>query len=114
MLTTPAIMIFHEIGEELGNLLWLNELIWFFEIIRKLLFQKTEDQDAYTSAVKYIKSTLILDVLALGPQLFKFMNPSYAVFKNFRLYQISLLHYPATLILQKLPSIEGEHHLKVL
>lgn len=65
--TTPAIMTFPEMNEQLMNYLWFNEFCWFLDIIRKLLFQSVPGEDAYNSAVKYIKSTLILDVLAFLP-----------------------------------------------
>lgn len=68
LVTTPAIMIFPEMNLELTKYLFINEFFWFLDIVRKLLFSSpVPGEDTYTSAVKYIKSTLILDLLALLP-----------------------------------------------
>lgn len=109
--TTPAIMVFPILNEKIGNWLWLNELIWFLEIVRKLIFQNVQDddegEDVYNLAVAYIKSTLILDVIAIAPQIFYFMDPNFAAYKSFRVYQVSLLHQPATIIIRRV--IKREH-----
>jgi len=67
LVTTPAVMIFPEMTKSLMNFLYLNEFVWFLDIVRKLLFQNEAGEDTYTSAVKYIKSTLILDLISLMP-----------------------------------------------
>ena len=36
--STPAVVIFPELNDELINLLWFNEVIWLLEIIRKIQF----------------------------------------------------------------------------
>ena len=107
--TTPAIMIFNDLNDTLKNYLFLNEILWFLDIVRKLLFQNVKGQDTYTSAVKYIRSTLILDALACLPQLLWFMDPNYAFLKNIRLYQIWLLYHPMKWAINNIPSIKGEH-----
>ena len=85
------------------------------DIARKIFFKdKKVQEDAYTSAVKYFKSTFILDILAALPQSLMFMDPSYAVFKNLRLYQISLLHFPLLLLVRSLPQVKSENLVTVL
>ena len=39
------------------------------DILRKAFCANDPDQDIYTSALRYIKSTLILDVMATLPQM---------------------------------------------
>lgn len=79
-------MIFPQINISLEKYIIVNEILWSLDIIRKLMFRRLPGMDEYTSAVKYIKSTLILDLIAILPQLFSFTNPVYASFRNFRLY----------------------------
>ena len=112
--TTPAIMIFPELNEELMNLLWINEIFWFLDIVRKLLFQYKPGEDTYNIAVKYIKTRLWLDLIALLPQILYFMDPDLAFTKNVRLYQIWLLYYPAQLLIKKMPQIRGAHQERVI
>ena len=38
MYTTPAIMLFPDLNESLFKLLWINEVAWIIEIIRRLIF----------------------------------------------------------------------------
>ena len=65
---TPAIMLFPELNEKLSVVLWANEVAWVLEIVRKMFFNaEEEEEDASIAALKYIKSTLILDVLATLP-----------------------------------------------
>ena len=60
-------MVFPELGLQLMKICYVNEIFWVLDIFRKLLFANEPGQDAYTSAVRYIKSTLIIDVLATLP-----------------------------------------------
>ena len=95
VISTPAIMTFPDLNQPLFFYLWLNELTWIIDIIRKLICTTRPGMDAYAVAVRYIKTTLIFDVLATLPQVASFLNPRFIALKNFRLYMISLLHYPA-------------------
>ena len=92
--TTPAIMIFPELNETLMNLLWVNEVSWVVEIIRKAQFNVAEGEEAMEAAVRYMRSTMILDVAATLPQIASLMKQKFAFLKIIRLYQIWLLHYP--------------------
>ncbi len=67
LVTTPAIMIFPSLKDDLSYLLWLNETCWILDIAHKLLMRKVPGKDPYDVAVSYIKSTLILDLIATFP-----------------------------------------------
>ena len=69
LITTPAIITFPDLRTTLRIYLNFNEFFWALDIVRKLFLYRKPGQDVYTSAVKYIKSTLILDLIALMPQL---------------------------------------------
>ena len=72
--TTPAIMIFPELNEILINLHWINEVVWVLEIIRKVHFNVPEGEEAMEAAMLYIKSSMILDIVATLPQIASLMN----------------------------------------
>ena len=93
-------MIFPSLNEDLKFLLWMNEFYWICDGARKLFFQSKPGQDPYETALGYIKSTLILDVIATLPQVASGMNPSFIVLKNLRLYMLWLLHYPFELFVR--------------
>lgn len=86
LISTPAILNFADMKIALKEYLYFNELMWALDIIRKLFFPNVQGQDTYTSAVKYMKSTLIIDILALLPQLLDINNNKYILMKNFRIY----------------------------
>lgn len=67
LLTTPAIMIFPSLKTDLSYLLWLNETFWILDIAHKALMIRVPGKDPYDVAVDYIKSTLILDLIATFP-----------------------------------------------
>ena len=92
-------MIFPELNVTLITLLWVNEVAWVLEIIRKAQFNVTEGEDPMEAALRYMKSTMILDVVATLPQMASLMNQKFAFLKIIRLYQIWLLHYPIELAL---------------
>ena len=78
------------------QILWVNEFVWMLDIARKF-FDKPKSslaQDSYEVATNYIKSTLILDLIAILPQLISGLNPNLVVLKIIRLYQFSVLYYP--------------------
>ena len=97
--TTPAIMIFPELNETLIKLLWVNEVMWLLEIIRKVMFNAAEGEDCMEAALRYMRSTMILDVVATLPQMASLMNQKFAFLKIIRVYQIWLLHYPIEIAL---------------
>ena len=68
--------------------------------MRKVLFDRYKGLDAYETAVRYIKTTFILDAIATLPQVTSFMNPQYAPLKFFRIFEIMLLHYPFELLIK--------------
>ena len=67
LLTTPAIMLFPEINQQLQAYLWINEVFWMVDMIRKLFFRHVPNEDRYTTTAKYLKSTFVLDFFANMP-----------------------------------------------
>jgi len=51
-------------------------------------------RDVYEIAINYMKSTLILDVLATLPQVASGLRAIFVPVKIIRLYEVWLLHYP--------------------
>lgn len=70
-ITSPFIILWPELNENnnLINLLWLNELIWILDILRKFVVKpkKSIANDVYEIATAYIKSDFIFDVVATLP-----------------------------------------------
>ena len=82
-------------------MLWLNELIWLLDMIRKFGFQPGKQHlDPYDVAIGYMRSTLIFDIASSLPQIASAMNPKFLPFKIIRLYQVWLLHYPLEVIVR--------------
>ena len=114
LLSTPAIMLFSEINQQLQAFLWINEVFWTIDIVRKLFFRYVPNEDRYTTTTNYLKSTFMLDLIANLPQILSMMNPTITFLKNLRLYQISLLHYPVNLLIGAIPGIESQHLVSAL
>ena len=105
LITAPLILLWPELSLEEENknswyMLWANELFWTLDMARKFFNKRTGRpiNDTYELAQAYIKSTLILDVIATLPQILSGINPSFAYFKIVRIYDLSLLHYPMEII----------------
>lgn len=102
LVSSPLIILWPEItdqekeGKTFYYLLWLNELLFLLDIIRKFFDAPKRGRalDVYENAINYAKSTLILDVMSTLPQVASGLNNSFVWFKIIRLYQYDLLHYP--------------------
>ena len=74
MVTTPLILLWPTLSlyEENKNLLlglWMNEIVWLLEMIRKF-FDKQENSRAHDSwevALEYIRTTFLPDLVATFP-----------------------------------------------
>ena len=74
MVTTPLILLWPNLSlyEENKNLLlglWMNEIVWLLEMIRKF-FDKQENSRAHDSwevALEYIRTTFLPDLVATFP-----------------------------------------------
>lgn len=68
LVTSPFVSLYPELeeNEKFYYALWLNEFIWILDIIRKIFHKpkKSRARDSYENALIYIKTTLILDVVA--------------------------------------------------
>ena len=81
----------------------MNELIWALDILRKLFIKpkKNTTVDTYENAVAYIKSTLIIDVIATLPQIASGLDKKFVPFKICRLFNyLWALHYPFEILVQ--------------
>lgn len=75
MITSPWILLWPELSDENEHkgfwlFLWVNEIFWVLDILRKFFDQpknRSRLTDQYEIAIAYIKSDLILDVLAILP-----------------------------------------------
>ena len=101
LISAPLIILWPEITDQtesktLYYTLWLNETCFLLDMIRKFFDppKGSRTNDSYEIAVNYIKSTLILDLLASLPQVASDLNNSFVPIKIVRIYQVGLLHYP--------------------
>ena len=116
-ITTPAMILWPEFIENktVFYLLWFNEFIWLLDMIRKFAYQPgKQNQDTYEMAINYMRSTLILDVVALLPQVASGLNAKFLPFKIIRLYQTWLLHYPLEVLVRMWHEDKDQRHNFVL
>ena len=121
MITTPFIILWPELGSEELNrdlyyILWLNELFWSLDIVRKIFDKpkKSRANDLYENAIAYFKSTLILDVISLLPQVASGLDVKFTPLKMIRLYQLWLLHYPLQAMIELFLASRDKRTLYVL
>ena len=103
MLHIPFVMVWPDLSIEeehkgIWFSFWINEFVWLANIVVQCV-QKEEKRgvilsDQYDIAVNYIRSTLILDLLASLPQLISGINPYFVIFKFIRFHKRKLLYYP--------------------
>ena len=99
LVSSPFLILWPELNKDkyLNKILWVNELIWTLDIFRKFLVkpEKSRETDTYEIAVAYIKSTLIIDLIATLPQVTSFLKERFIPFKILRLFNyLWALHYP--------------------
>lgn len=121
LLTSPFIMLWPEISDKEEHrafyyTLWLNEFIWILDIARKFFDRpkKSRASDVYENAIKYIKSTLILDVVSSLPQLTSGLANRFVPLKILRLYQIQLLHFPLETLVRIIYHKKDQKHVYVV
>ena len=107
-------MIWNDLNVTMKNLLWINEIVWILEICRKIFFNAKKGEDPYDVAVQYIKSTMLLDIMATLPQAASNLDVKFIILKNIRLFKIALLHYPVELLLTNYFSQRDKHYVKAL
>ena len=98
-------------------MLWANELVWTLDIFRKFLVKpkKSRATDTYEIAVAYIKSTLIIDLIATLPQLTSGLGVKFIPFKILRLINyLWALHYPYEAFVHGFQSGKDRRHQFVL
>ena len=115
MVTSPLLILWPELNDEetMNNLLWLNELVFALDILRKFIDKpkKSRAVDSYEIAVAYIKSTLFIDVIATLPQVASGLNQKFLSFKIVRLFNyLWALHYPFEALVQICYSDKDQRH----
>ena len=101
MITTPCVLLWPDLTnvEENKNLwlaLWVNEIVWLLEMIRKF-FDKPKNSraaDSWEIALLYIRTGFLPDLAATFPQILGGIDPSTAALKLLRIYQVDQLDYP--------------------
>lgn len=121
MISSPFIILWPELGSEQENknlyyILWLNELVWLLDIVRKIFDKpkKSRANDIYENAMAYFKSTLILDIISTLPQIVSGLNTKFVPLKLIRLYQIWLLHYPFQALIEIWCARKDKRYLYVI
>ena len=77
-------------------MLWFNELVWILDVVRKFgdKPKKSKARDIYENAINYMKSYLLVDLVACLPQIASGLKVQFAPLKLIRIYQVQLLHFP--------------------
>ena len=70
--------------------------------------------DVYEVAINYMKSTLILDVLATLPQVASGLKNTFVWLKIIRLYEVWLLHYPLEALVNMIYSQKAKRKIFVI
>ena len=65
--STPMIMLFPDLNNQWIDLLWFNEAIWICEILRKFIFNAQGEEDPYDAFMRYVRSTMVIDLVATLP-----------------------------------------------
>ena len=78
LLSTPFLMMYPELNDiqNLYYMLWMNELVWVLDIVRKFgdKPKKSKARDIFENAIAYMKSYLIIDLVATFPQIASGLN----------------------------------------
>ena len=95
LLTIPIIMLWPEIFPPPNIPLWINELAFLLDIIRKAFTKKQKSiaLDSYEIFVEYLTSNFIIDLISSVPNMFSGLNPVFAPLKIFRVYEVDMLHF---------------------
>lgn len=95
LLTIPIIMLWPEIFPPPNIPLWINELAFLLDIIRKAFTKKQKSiaLDSYEIFVEYLTSNFIIDLISSVPNMFSGLNPVFAPLKIFRVYEVHMLHF---------------------
>ena len=96
-MSSPFIILWPELNQDLNTLFWANELVFALDILRKFIVKskKSRATDSYEIAVAYLKSSFIFDVISVIPQVASGLDEKFLPFKIFRIFNyVWALHYP--------------------
>ena len=102
LITAPHIMLYPELWPRSSIILWLQEICFLFDIVRKSFVAKEKSMttDFYEIFIEYAMSTMIFDLIPIVPNIFGGLNPKFAFLKILRIHDIAMLYYIFTLIIQ--------------
>lgn len=114
LLLTPMVMLWPELWPSPSYSLWLCEIMFLLDILRKCLLKKQKSQaaDSYDIFVEYVRSNLIIDLIPLLPSIFSGMDQKFAFLKILRVNEIYMLHFSLTYVLQACSSQKSKSELK--
>ena len=95
LITTPFIMLYPEIWPRQSTILWLQEVCFLFDIVRKCFVAKEKSKavDFFDIFVEYLQSKMIFDLIATVPNVFGGLDPKFAFLKISRIHDIEMLYY---------------------
>ena len=88
LLVTPIVMLWPELWPSPSYSLWLCELMFLLDVLRKCFVRKPKSLaiDSYDIFVEYLRSSLIIDLIPLVSSFFSGMNLKFTALKISRLY----------------------------
>ena len=114
LLLTPFVMLWPELWPSPSYSLWLCEILFLLDILRKSFVKKQKSlaTDSYDIFVEYFRSSLIIDLIPLLPSIFSGMNNKFAFLKIMRVNEINMLHYSLTYVMRACSSQKVQSELK--
>ena len=102
MVTTPFIMLYPELWPRESYILWLQEICFFLDIVRKCFVAKEGSitTDSYDIFVEYLQSSMIFDLISTVPNIFGGLHPRFAFLKIVRIHELEMLSYIFKLIVE--------------
>ena len=85
-------------------MLWLNELAFALDIVRKMVVRKPKSfaVDSYDIFVEYMTTNMPYDLAASIPNLFSGMSTSFTFLKIIRVYEVDTCHFTLEAIMRRI------------
>lgn len=102
--STPILLLWPGTLPRTSILLWLNELAFALDIVRKMVVKKPKSfaMDNYDIFVEYLTSNMAYDLIASVPNLFSGMDPYFTFLKIVRVYEVDQCHYTVESIMRSI------------
>ena len=110
LITTPIVMLWPELFPSPSYTLWLIETFFLIDIVRKGFTKKPKStaSDNYEIFVEYIRSNLILDLVATIPNVFSGLATQFAFLKIIRVYEVDELYFWMEAVMRAIKSSSSE------